>query len=121
MSGLEDAPIQWLCTLFADGHDVDDFDSKGFYGTPDYASVRALRGHFRTPRDDLESLACCLVEMALGKLPWKLTNSSECAAGWSDERLDEMADQKERHWEECIREVSLMTLFCGKTRSHTFM
>jgi hypothetical protein len=37
-----------------------------FWGTVDYASVRTLRGHHPTPRDDLESMACALLEMATG-------------------------------------------------------
>lgn len=37
-----------------------------FWGTVDYASVRNLSGYHPTPRDDLEGLACTLLEMATG-------------------------------------------------------
>jgi serine/threonine protein kinase len=37
-----------------------------FYGTVDFASVRSLKGYHPTPKDDLESLACVLLEMATG-------------------------------------------------------
>lgn len=48
-----------------------DEQTYAFWGTVDYASVRNLKGYHPTPRDDLEQLACALLEMALGEgLTW---------------------------------------------------
>jgi hypothetical protein len=47
-----------------------------------------------TPRDDCEALGYALLEMWLGDAPWVLTTDEEAAAGWSDERLKEMAEKK---------------------------
>jgi hypothetical protein len=43
-----------------------DDDTYLFCGTVDYSSVRTLNGRHPTPKDDLEGLACTLLEMATG-------------------------------------------------------
>lgn len=67
-----------------------------FVGTPDYASIQALRNHHQTPRDDLESLGYALLELTTGDVPWELTTNSAAERGWSDEELFKMADAKEK-------------------------
>jgi hypothetical protein len=42
-------------------------DTYLFCGTVDYSSVRTLFGRHPTPKDDLEGLACTLLEMASGE------------------------------------------------------
>lgn len=80
-----------------------------FWGTPDYASLSALKRLPQTPRDDLEALVYCLVEMEQpdGRLPWHgcLTNDREAAAGWSHARLSEMASVKRAYWNAACKEV----------------
>jgi hypothetical protein len=44
-----------------------DEDTYLFCGTVDYSSVRTLFGRHPTPKDDLEGLACTLLEMASGE------------------------------------------------------
>lgn len=44
-----------------------DDDTYLFCGTVDYSSVRTLFGRHPTPKDDLEGLACTLLEMATGE------------------------------------------------------
>ncbi len=44
-----------------------DQQTYAFWGTVDYASVRNLSGYHPSPRDDLEGLACTLLEMATGE------------------------------------------------------
>jgi serine/threonine protein kinase len=44
-----------------------DVDNYLFCGTVDYSSVRTLFGRHPTPKDDLEGLACTLLEMATGE------------------------------------------------------
>eukprot|EP00775_Hariotina_reticulata_P013731 gene13731-13853_t len=56
-----------------------------FWGTPNYASLDSLRRHPQTPRDDLEALVYCLLELEMRShdflLPWNdtLTTNEEAA------------------------------------------
>jgi hypothetical protein len=57
------------------------------------------------PRDDCEALGYTLLELWLGEMPWALTTNAEAAAGWSQERLQEMARMKDSLIRQGIAEV----------------
>ncbi|KAJ1558725.1 Aspartokinase [Nowakowskiella sp. JEL0078] len=51
-------------------------------GTARYASLNVHKGKDHTRRDDLESLAYVVIEMALGRLPWSGVQAISSADGW---------------------------------------
>ena len=53
----------------ADGKHIAD-EIKKVGGTPRYSSINCMCGRSPSRRDDLESLAYCLVKLRTGKLPW---------------------------------------------------
>ncbi|KAF6266717.1 kinase-like domain-containing protein [Scenedesmus sp. NREL 46B-D3] len=75
-----------------------DEDTYLFCGTVDYSSVRTLFGRHPTPKDDLEGLACTLLEMAIGEPPFDLMHSGESDRPLQQDRLRQMAAQKEKQW-----------------------
>ncbi|WIA09024.1 hypothetical protein OEZ85_008438 [Tetradesmus obliquus] len=75
-----------------------DDDTYLFCGTVDYSSVRTLFGRHPTPKDDLEGLACTLLEMATGEPPFDLMHSGESSRPLQQDRLRQMAAQKEKQW-----------------------
>jgi serine/threonine protein kinase len=64
-------------------------ESDLFFGTPLYASARAMRGVQQSRRDDLESIGYVLLHMARGSLPWQ-----DCGAGSARERWQGMMGMK---------------------------
>eukprot|EP00775_Hariotina_reticulata_P013730 gene13730-13852_t len=73
-----------------------------FYGTVDFASVRSLNGYHPTPKDDLESLACVLMEMATGEAAFSLLCDEEAGKELQQERLLQLARIKEQKWAEYL-------------------
>ncbi|KAI8803855.1 kinase-like domain-containing protein [Cladochytrium replicatum] len=51
-------------------------------GTARYASLNVHRGKDHTRRDDLESLAYVVIELATGKLPWSGVQAISSLDGW---------------------------------------
>ncbi|KAF8072896.1 CKL6 [Scenedesmus sp. PABB004] len=80
-----------------------------FWGTVDYSSVRELQGCHPTPREDLEGLACTLLEMATGRVPFDLLHASEEGQPLQQDRLRQMAVQKERQWAKLLADPDTPT------------
>ena len=51
-------------------------EHQGYKGTIDFCSTNSLMGLTLSRRDDLESLAYCLIYLYSGKLPWSSRNSN---------------------------------------------
>ena len=82
---------------FARRLDEEPRDKRGrvlFHGTPDFASLRALQGCPQTAKDDYESLCYVLIQLATGRLPWRLTTNSAAARGWTADELASFARRK---------------------------